>query len=496
MIIADAAASRHKRVFVIESVSKTNRISVRLAGGALALNAGLAALLLQGCARFKPEPLSPEKNAERLEERSLTNASLRYFIETNSKHEFARWPVESWDFEALTFAAFYYHPSLAVARAQWETARGGEKTAAQRPNPVLSVTPAYNATLLTPSPWLTTASIDVPLETAGKRKYRRAQAAHLSEAARLNIASVAWTVRSALRANLIDYSVAEQRLEAIKRIVSLEQQVVKLLTGQIEVGSLSSAEAVTFRIALLRSKLDLTDAERLLSDARTRVAEALGVPLRSLDGVRLNFELKLNQQEAQQLTSAEARRAALLSRADILGALAEYAAAQSALQLEIARQYPDIHISPGYEYDQGSSKWSLGATLELPILSRNQGPIAEATAKRRESAAKFNALQTKVMTDVDRAVELYRITAQNLDALRALGAEQSKRQQMIEQQLKAGAVEPLELVNARVEMATTELAQLDGQLRLQQALGALEDALQRPLDSMRAVLEPVEKNRP
>src|SRR5262249_37648179 len=114
----------------------------------------MTCLALGGCARFHPQPLSPAQNAAQLESRSLTNQALKEFVETNSHRAFPTWPSDAWDFEALTWAAFYYHPSLEVARAEWAVARGGEKTAAQRPNPTLTVTPGYDTTTTVPSPWL------------------------------------------------------------------------------------------------------------------------------------------------------------------------------------------------------------------------------------------------------------------------------------------------------------------------------------------------------
>jgi outer membrane protein TolC len=101
--------------------------------------------------------------------------------------------------ESLTLAAFYFSPELDVARAQWATARAAMRTAGQRPNPSLSVAPQYNTTTFSPSPWIAAVNLDLPLETAGKRGHRIAQARHLSDAAKLNIASTAWQVRGRLR---------------------------------------------------------------------------------------------------------------------------------------------------------------------------------------------------------------------------------------------------------------------------------------------------------
>ena len=42
----------------------------------------------------------------------------------------------------------------------------------------------------------------------------------------------------------------------------------------------------------------------------------------------------------------------------------------------------------------------------------------------------------------------------------------------------------LDLLNSQLELATSELAQLDGRLKAEQAFDALEDAVQRPLAAM------------
>src|SRR5437899_9717065 len=142
-----------------------------------------------GCARFHPHSISPAQTAASLEARRLDTVGLRCLLETNLSRSFPEWPPKAWDFDMLTLAALYYHPSLDVARAQWAVAEGGDVTAAGRPNPILSAVPGYSLTPSSgPTPWTPAVSLDIPIETAGKRGYRIAQAKHLSEAARPNIA--------------------------------------------------------------------------------------------------------------------------------------------------------------------------------------------------------------------------------------------------------------------------------------------------------------------
>jgi outer membrane protein TolC len=323
--------------------------------------------------------------------------------------------------------------------------------------------------------------IDIPIETAGKRGRRRSFAAQLSEAARLNISSVAWQVRSNLRSSLLDLAVTGERVALLEKQFSVQQEISKVLDQEVLAGAISRSEALPYRIALERTRLDLADAQRLNAEARNRTAEAIGVPIQAFDAVQLSFDWRQTLSPALQLTSTEVRRAALQSRPDILSALADYAASEAALRLEIAKQYPDIHLQPTYQFDEGDSKWSIGFVFDLPIFNQNQGPIAEAQARRQEAAARFNALQAKVLADIQLAVAAFRITEKNASTFRTLADEQARRRDSVVAQFQAGAVDRFEVLNAELETATAQLVLLDGQTKLQQALGGLEDAVQRPI---------------
>ena len=440
-------------------------------------------LLLAGCVSYQPQPLSPGRSAEQLENRSLTNLALHTFLERNLHRELAPWPARTWDVDMLTLAAFYYHPSLEVARADWRITAAGMETAAERPNPTVTVSGIHEPVPDAPSPWIPAIIFDLPIETAGKRRVRTEQARHLSEAARLNVTTAAWQVRSNLRAALLDFVAAQQRLALLQQQLALRDDQASRLKSQFQAGAISAFDLNAARLALVRARADLTDAQRLLAEARPRLAGAMGVPEAALGDTTFEFDLQAVS-VAEGLTTREARRLALLGRADILGALADYAASQSALQLEVAKQYPDVHLSPGYSWNGGSAgehDWQLGLNVELPLLNRHKGPIAEATARREATAARFLALQARVMGDIDAAIASFRSSQTNIAALDALASAQADQVGSVVQQLQAGAVDRLELLAARLELNSAALARLDAQIKLNQALGALEDAVQRPV---------------
>jgi len=428
--------------------------------------------------------MAPEKSAAQLDARRLDDAGLKQFLEQNYSHDLKTWPLESWDLTALAYAAFYFQPSLEVARAQWRVAQAGEKTAGGRPNPTLSVTPGYNTTTLTPSPWFPSVNFDLPLETAGKRGKRIAAAQALASSARWNLVTAAWQARSNVRAALLDWAIARQRATLLEKQLATQEQILKRLRQRYDAGAIARPELTRAQIAWNKTQLEAADAAAKSVEARSRLAEAIGLSAAALAGVEVNYDF--SRTAPADLTSAEARRAALQSRSDILGALADYAASEADLRLEIAKQYPDVHVNPGYQYDMGDNKWSVGISLDLPLLNQNQGPIAEAEARRKLAAAKFTALQAKVIGEIDRAVAGYQVAQKQRQTGNTLLAAQEQQQKAAEAQLKAGAADQLDALNAQLEWSSAALVQMENTAQWQRALGALEDAVQRPAEAITA----------
>jgi outer membrane protein TolC len=447
-------------------------------------------IALVGCVHYQAQPLSPEKTAAALSARSLNDDGLHRFLTENLGRDLAEWPPAAWNFDLLALAAYYYHPSLDVARAEWRVAVAGQISAGERPNPSVSLVPTYDTT--TSPPWIPGVTFDVPIETAGKRGYRLAQAQHLADAARWDLLAAVWQVRSGVRAALLDLYSARETESLLARQEAAQSDVVRLLEGQLAAGNVAGFEVTPARIALDTTRLARQQAQRQDAEALAGLADALGLPAAALTDVPLSFA-GLDVFPTT-LTAPDVRRQAILNRADIRGALAEYAASQSALQLEIANQYPDIHLGPGYEFDQTDNKWTLGVSFTLPILNRNQGAVAEAQAKRELAAAHFLAVQAKAIGEIDLALAGYQAARQQSAAAGALLDNLQSRLDSIRAMREAGEADALTVANAQSEFNTGALARLDALVKAQQALGQLENATQSPLVVPATVLQNAQAN--
>jgi outer membrane protein TolC len=335
------------------------------------------------------------------------------------------------------------------------------------------------------APWVVGPALDIPIETAHKRGYRIDQASHLSEAARLAIGNEAWKVRAQVRDALLSLYAARQHAAFLSRKADAQQQIVAMVTKRRSVGENAGPDVDAAVLTSTQAQADLAAARSAGQDACAQLATAIGVPISALEDILLDLDAFGPPPPAP--PAADAQREAVFHRADLLASLAEYAAAESALQLEVAKQYPDIHFGPGYTYDTGTHKIAFGlAGITLPVFDQNQGGIAQAEAKRKEAAARTAALQDTIFNDLDHALARYQAS---LDAVQLSVANLATARKQLDSQVAsftAGAADRLTATQARADYQASEIAHLDAVVAAQQAAGALEDAMQRPLAPERA----------
>lgn len=437
-------------------------------------------LLMSSCASFEDRPLNPVKSVARLEARSLSSEGLQHFIEGIVGHK-----NKVWDMDSLTLAAIYYHPDLALARALAGTANATITTAGQRPNPSLTISPTWISNLTTAAtPWIIASALSIPIETAGKRELRVAKTEYLTEAARLRIADTAWIVRGRLRLALLEVYAAQQAERLLQQQLRIEQSINQRLTQQLEIGEISRVEVTRGQLALNQLQLNIATTQKRVAESRVLLATAIGVPLTALEGVEFYFSQFTQPPDLSRIPVAKLRTIALHERPDLLAALADYAASQSALQLEIANQYPNIQANPGYTWEMGENRWSLGGTaVQLPIFHQNQGAIAEAEAKRAEMAIRFEGLQLRIIGEIDKARVGVAAVLVKLEATEKQRHDEQAHLHSVQVLLQAGEADALALLTAQLESAVAERTRLDALIESQQAVSILEDTLRYPLAS-------------
>ena len=438
-------------------------------------------LLLANCAfqKYHAAPLVAAQTAASLQGRTLTDPGLRQYMAEKSLMPPATWPLSQWQLPDLTLAAFYYNPALQVARAQVVQAEAAIVTARARPNP--SASGDLGGETAPESPWIAGFVGSLPIETAGKRARRITAAERAAEAMRWNLAVSAWSVRAQVRSALLEYISAGRALALLQTEERLRAEQVRLLRQRLAVGMIPRPELDAARIQHTQALLAATGAESRSGQAQTALAAALGVPASAIKSINVVW-LGFNKPPASSSFSAAAiQQDAVLNRLDVRRALSDYLASEAELRLQIARQYPDFNLGPDYAYEEGAHLFSVVLGLALPVFNRNQGPIAEAKARREQMAAQFLAVQGAGIAQSEQALAKYEAALKQLAEARQLLRQSRAQQQAAQTALQAGQGDRLALNGTQLQSALTAVAELDALNAAQQALGELENAVQRPL---------------
>jgi outer membrane protein TolC len=144
--------------------------------------------------------------------------------------------------------------------------------------------------------------------------------------------------------------------------------------------------------------------------------------------------------------------AAIRGRPEIAIALAEYAISESRLRLEVARQFPDLELGPGFVWDQGVNRWALAFAVPALLGSRNRGAIAEADAAREVAALRVAEVQDSVLADLDLAVERCRGAALELVAADSVVAAAERLQRREREAYDRGETSGLEPARAELQL--------------------------------------------
>jgi outer membrane protein, heavy metal efflux system len=448
--------------------------------------------LLGGCATYQAAPLDPaamraQWQGRRLDDPALA-ARLRPWLPADER---APWPPAHYGRAELLLAALALNPDLAEARARLAAASAAVRTAAARPNPTLGLAlERYTQAQADSAPWLWGLSTDFLLDGGLRRRLRVQLADQGVRGARLDYAEKIWSVRAAVRDALAQRLLAQRQEQLAARTVAAAAALEQANRQRVALGEDAPQVALQAAQTLAQARNDHAAAAQRAAGAEARLARAIGVPTAALQGLDLRWE-GFDQPSAPSPARLDALAdRALLARADLERALVDYARGETELHQQVHAQYPQLSLGPGYTYDHGIRKLTFNASLSLPVFNRNQGPIAEARARREAAAAHVRLVQADIASAIDAARARLAAALPALAAARTGRAAAERLRAQTEHGFSTGATDRPALLGARLAAlaaAQTELASLDAAW---QAEAALEDALRTPLDTTEAALWP------
>ncbi|HEY0180237.1 MAG TPA: TolC family protein [Dokdonella sp.] len=453
---------------------------------AAALIASVAA-----CAHYAPRPLPPERTAAAFAARRLDAPELRDAVRALIPQRAERWPPEVWNRADLLAVALARNPDIAVARAEVDAALAKEAGAAETPNPNLTLQSEYARDEA--HPWLYGIATDIVLRTPARRRLDVGIAELATTNARWQLVEKVWSVRRAVTNALADREGARRRGELLDRLGDAQRQLLALAERRVAAGEDAASALVAQRAAVLDVEQQRAQARADAVAAQDALAAALGMPPEALDGLRVEWPDWGVPPTVDAAALDREREHALLSRADLAAAIADYAGSEKQLERAIARQLPEFHLNPGYYWDHGIAKWPFDVGFAPPLFNRNDGEIADARAARELAGRRLLAAQAAIYGAIAAAARAETVTVENADAARRRVAAADEQARHAALGLELGAIDRSERLGIDTVALRAELDALQASAQRQAARGALEDALHAPLSgpelALRAALQ-------
>lgn len=445
--------------------------------------------LLTGCVRYRAKPFSPPALEDSFHARSLTDPGLVEFLQANEAVK-TIWPPAEVDVRTLALVGYYFSPDLAVARARLIAAEAGVPVAGLRPSPSLGIEGGYNRNPETHALYSILPSFTI--ETGGKRGLRILQAQQQAEGSRAAFMEIGWTVRSRIRSTVHNYLLADRRQKVLEEEVAIRSEIVDIYEKRVAAGEAARPELDIYRVDLVTARSSLGAALGETAQMRIAVANAAGLPGTSLESTAIRAPELDSPPAMESLPIAGVRKAGILHRANVRRALADYGVADAAVRLEVAKQYPDIQLTPGYQFQEGFGEYVLNSALQpLALFRRNRPIIQQAEAEREQAASQFQLQQTQAIGEMERAVAQYQAAFKAWqDAGSRVLVIQRDREAAARRALAAGEGDRLSVATARLETIIASRSELEALTSVATALAALEDAMQQPLTAALAIGDP------
>jgi outer membrane protein TolC len=439
-----------------------------------------SALALAACTTISvpPAPIEPAASARMLTTRSLQNPEIAQAL--------GRLGVvadRGWSIDALTVAAWSLRSDIAVAAADVQTGLSAERVAGLVPNPTLGIDESSFLTnnLGDPTTWVLAAALNFVIETGDKREIRIDQARADTETRRWHLTELLWQARAELRRGMAARDLANRSIALAEGELALRENYLDWVETQIRFGLGVGSDRLTAQTNLVRAQAQLRAARGELATAEAQIAAATGIAIENLPLTQLMPIVTEEVPAPQSYDLGAMRDIAIVNRLTVRHALADYAVTEQALRQALARQYPDVNIGPGYNYDRGDHAITIAASAIVPLLHDESAAIDQAVKTRSTAAAQFQAAQSTALAEVDSATARYRAAYTAwMDARNGETVAVTTRDE-VQRRLMAGAADRGEVLTGDIGLALAQRATLDALKLTIDALGALEDSVQRPI---------------
>jgi outer membrane protein, heavy metal efflux system len=338
---------------------------------------------------------------------------------------------------------------LVAARYDIETADAEKLTAKLRPNPQISFGSSDLPVNLS-GPLIKEQTYDYGIsrtfELGGKRSKRIETANANSDLARGQFQMVVWQLTNDVKRKFYTVVLDQSLLNLARENETTFAEIVKHTAELVNAGEISGLDLERVEVEKLKFDTDLANAERDYEVALRDLRFALGGDYRAME-IEVTGSIDY---EPHQFSHDELLDLALAARPDLKAAKLSERAADANIRLQDAQRIPDLTLGGGIEQvPTGTSSYTFGVAIDLPVSNRNQGERAKAFIEKKKAQTQQQFLTNQVMSDVDKALVAFEKQKHRVDLYRSgVITKVNDIQDKTQIALKAGESSTLDLLDA------------------------------------------------
>jgi outer membrane protein, heavy metal efflux system len=292
--------------------------------------------------------------------------------------------------------AFWRSPSLQAELTRLDAAMADLDEASRLPNPRLSflapIDPRQLALILA---W--------PIDAIWQRPERAEAATRELEAVAESLVQVALDLERSVRIAYVEVWVTQSRCDVLDEVAATWRAAAALTRDRVNAGDLSDAEASAAVAEALIAEDAVARARGDQLIAQARLLALLGAPWPTVPRLAKPAASPRNEPIALEHVDI-----ALNRRADVRAARLALHAAAARASWERSRAFALVATLDG-QAPRGelAPRFSLGAQLDIPIFSLNQGGIGRAEAGLVRASHAYAALRLSATAEVIAAIAAY-----------------------------------------------------------------------------------------
>lgn len=431
--------------------------------------------LALGCQTYEPKPLDPREIIEEVER-------ARRLLEDDGSTRKEAAEGKAFTLERAAELMSLNSPALREVKAEYQSALGLAEVETPFPNPSLEAGPKIGSNLEDSShrvqPFIS-LGFTIPLSSRLKREDDVNQKA--ADLAFLKVLLKHRGLYLDLRLAYSQWILAQTRIRVGENITSSLEKALDLTRQLVEAGSAGALDVGQMELELYQSRMDLFAARAEAAEKEAALSELLGIHAGRLGPIPENILPDI----PEELPDMEKLKRILVRNHLELGLLrGEYEKAESELELEIAKQYPDLRLGTAFEKDPGETSRDFEFTLgvDLPIFDRNQQGIAKARMQREEIREKYRAEANRALARLEKA-------CRRLDLARGKRAWFEDRVlprarsnvDLAKRSVLAARIDSLQLLDVERALSKVLIEAIDSEMDVRGALIEIEKAVGRPL---------------